>query len=76
MINKKRLGETDLEIPEIGLGTWNYNGGTEPLIKGIAEGANLIDTAEGYYNEDVVGEAVKGIRDEVIIATKVSGRHL
>ena len=76
MINKKRLGDTDLNIPEIGLGTWNYNGGVDPLKAGIALGATLIDTAEGYYNEDVVGEAVKDNRESVIIATKVSGRHL
>ncbi len=76
MMNYKKLGNTELLIPEIGLGTWNYKGGIEPLKKGIEQGANLIDTAEGYYNEDVVGEAVKKIRDDVFIATKVSGRHL
>lgn len=63
-------------VPEIGLGTWNYKGGIDPLRKGIELGATLIDTAEGYYTEDVVGEAVKGFRDRVFIATKVSGRHL
>lgn len=75
-MDNKTLGDTDLKIPEIGLGTWNYNGGVEPLKKGLELGANLIDTAEGYYTEDVVGDAVKGRRDKVIIATKVSGRHL
>lgn len=72
----KPLGNTGAMIPEIGLGTWNYRGGVEPLRKGIGLGATLIDTAEGYYTEDVVGKAVKGIRDQVFIATKVSGRHL
>jgi diketogulonate reductase-like aldo/keto reductase len=72
----KELGKTGVMIPEIGLGTWRYRGGIEPLKKGIELGAALIDTAEGYYNEDVVGEAVKEIRDKVFIATKVSGRHL
>jgi diketogulonate reductase-like aldo/keto reductase len=72
----KTLGNTRVMVPEIGLGTWNYKGGVEPLRKGIELGATLIDTAEGYYTEDVVGEAVKGIRDQVFIATKVSGRHL
>jgi diketogulonate reductase-like aldo/keto reductase len=72
----KTLGNTSTMIPEIGLGTWNYRGGVGPLRKGIELGATLIDTAEGYYTEDVVGEAVKGIRDRVFIATKVSGRHL
>lgn len=72
----KELGNTGVMIPEIGLGTWRYRGGVTPLKKGIELGACLIDTAEGYYTEDTVGEAVKGIRHQVFIATKVSGRHL
>ena len=72
----KPLGDTDVMVPEIGLGTWNYSGGVEPLRKGVELGAYLIDTAEGYYTEDVVGKAVKGIRNRVFVATKVSGRHL
>ena len=76
MIEQKELGNTGVFIPEIGLGTWRYRGTAETLRAGIELGATLIDTAEGYYTEDVVGEAGKGIRDKVFIATKVSGRHL
>ena len=72
----KELGNTGVMVAEIGLGTWRYKGGIKPLRKGIELGATLIDTAEGYYTEDVVGEAIKGVRDKVFIATKVSGRHL
>lgn len=72
----KELGNTGVMIAEIGLGTWRYKGGVEPLRAGIELGATLIDTAEGYYTEDVVGEAIKGIREKVFVATKVSGRHL
>ncbi len=72
----KPLGNTKVMVPEIGLGTWNYNGGIEPLRKGIEVGAYFIDTAEGYYTEDVVGQAINGIRNRVFVATKVSGRHL
>ena len=72
----KELGATGVKLPEIGLGTWQYNGGTEPLRKGISLGAFLIDTAEMYGTEGVVGEAVKGQRQQVFIATKVSGNHL
>ena len=75
-MNLKRLGPTEVFIPEIGLGTWNYRGGVEPLRKGVELGAFLIDTAEGYYTEDIVGEAVSGLAEEVFIATKVSGRNL
>lgn len=72
----KELGNTGVMIPEIGLGTWRYRGGVGPLQKGIDLGATLIDTAEGYGTEEIVGKAVKGMRDRVFIATKVSGRHL
>ncbi len=72
----KRLGNTGVMVPEIGLGVWKYRGGVEPLHRGIELGAFLIDTAEMYRTEDVVGQAVKGIRDRVFIATKVSGSHL
>jgi diketogulonate reductase-like aldo/keto reductase len=70
------LGNTDVMIPEIGLGVWKYRGGVEPLRRGIELGAFLIDTAEMYRTEDVVGQAVKGIREQVFIASKVSGGHL
>ena len=43
---------------------------------GIKLGAFLIDTAEMYRTEDVVGEAVAGIRGQVFIATKVWGGNL
>ena len=72
----KPFGTTGVLVPGIGLGTWNYRGGIEPLRKGIELGAGLIDTAEGYYTEEIVGESIKGRRDKVFVATKVSGRHL
>ncbi|HZP44086.1 MAG TPA: aldo/keto reductase [Candidatus Binataceae bacterium] len=72
----KELGRTGTMVPEIGLGVWRYRGGVEPLRHGIELGACLIDTAEVYGTEDVVGEAVRGLRDRVFIATKVSGQHL
>jgi diketogulonate reductase-like aldo/keto reductase len=72
----KELGNTGVMVPEIGLGTWKYTGGVEPLRRGIELGAFFIDTAEMYRTEDVVGQAVKGIRERVFIATKVMGSHL
>ncbi len=59
----KRLGNVNVRVPEIGLGVWKYKGGVEPLRKGVELGACLIDTAEMYRTEDVVGQAVKDIRD-------------
>ena len=72
----KTLGGTETQVPEIGLGVWQYRGGVAPLQHGIELGANLIDTAEMYRTEDVVGEAVQGMRERVFIASKVSGDHL
>lgn len=70
-----KLGTTPITLPVIGLGTWQYNGGIEPLRTGIALGARFIDTAESYGSEQVVGEAIRDIRKDVFLATKVSPRH-
>ena len=72
----KRLGASGVMVPEIGLGTWRYTGGAEPLRRGIELGANFIDTAEMYRTEDQVGEAIAGIRERVFVATKVLGGNL
>ena len=70
-----------LELPSLGLGTWMM--GMDPsnradevaaLQLGMDLGLNLIDTAENYGDggsEKVVGEAIKGRRDEVVLVTKV-----
>ena len=72
----RELGRTGVMIPEVGLGTWKYRGGPEPLRRGIELGANLIDTAEMYRTEDAVGVAIRGIRERVFVATKVLGSNL
>lgn len=75
-MDQKPLGNTGETIPEIGLGTWQYEGGFEPLRRGIALGATLIDTAERYGTEGAVGDAIEGLRDKVFIATKVRHENL
>ena len=74
-MNCKRLGDADVELPEIGLGTFCYRGGIEPLREAVALGACLIDTAEAYGTEEVIGQAIKGIRERVFLATKLSSAH-
>ena len=74
-MDTKSLGGSEQRLPEIGFGTWNYTGGTEPIRAAIRDGAYLIDTAESYGTEDIVGEAIQGRRAEVFLATKVSPRH-
>src|SRR6266481_703294 len=69
------LANTGLRLPEIGFGTWNYSGGVKPLRAAIEYGACLIDTAEAYGTEEIVGKAIKGQRDRVFLATKVLPRN-
>jgi diketogulonate reductase-like aldo/keto reductase len=69
-VESKSLGNTNVQIPEIGLGTSRYHGGVEPLRRGVALGA-FIDTAEMYRTEGIVGEALEAVRDRVFIASKV-----
>ena len=68
-------------IPAMGLGTWHMgerigDPKTErnALLHGLDLGANLIDTAERYARggaERVVGDAIRGRRDDVFIVSKV-----
>jgi diketogulonate reductase-like aldo/keto reductase len=71
----KNLGETHIKLPEVGLGTWEYEGGVQPLRKGVDLGAYLIDTAEIYGTEELVGSAIRNIRKQIFLATKVSPNH-
>lgn len=71
----RELANTGIRLPEIGFGTWNYNGGVKPLLAAIEYGACLIDTAEAYGTEEIVGQAIKGQRDRVFLATKVLPRN-
>ena len=75
-MNTRELGDTGVMLPEVGLGTWQYGGGVAPLQRGLDLGAFLIDTAEVYGSEGVVGEAIRGRRDGIFVATKVSGDNL
>lgn len=63
------------QLPEVGIGTWKYHAGPEPLRRAIAEGATFIDTAEAYGSEEVVGEAIRGVRQKVFLASKISPQH-
>jgi len=76
----KQLGST-IKLPAIGQGMGDYSWDDrqiEILRTGINLGMNFIDTAEGYDNghsEEIIGKAIKGIRDKVIIGTKFSPEH-
>lgn len=74
-MNSKQLADTQVSLPELALGTWGYTGGVGPLRAGIELGATFIDTAEDYETEPVVGEAIRGMRQKVFVATKVAPRN-
>jgi diketogulonate reductase-like aldo/keto reductase len=74
-MNRKLLGHTAVQVPEVGLGTWRYHAGPEPLRRGLEAGALFIDTAESYGSEPDVAEAIRGMRDQVFLATKASPEH-
>jgi len=82
-MQKRKLGKSNLEVSALGLGcmglSFAYGPATETqeaikLIRAAFErGVTFFDTAEAYgpyKNEEVVGEALAPIRDEVAIATK------
>jgi diketogulonate reductase-like aldo/keto reductase len=75
IVKSKQFPSTDVQIPELALGTWKYRGGVVPLRVGIELGASFIDTAEAYGTESVVGDAIRTMRDKVFVASKVSPRH-
>lgn len=83
--------KVDFKVSRIGLGTaqigskiWSWGKGynkrsiLEAYERAFELGLNFIDTAEAYgggVSEETVGEIIKGRRDEVFLATKVTGGH-
>jgi aryl-alcohol dehydrogenase-like predicted oxidoreductase len=82
-MQKRKLGSSHLEVSALGLGCMGLSYGYGPatdtgqaisLIRTAVErGVTFFDTAEvygPYLNEEVVGEALAPVRDQVVIATK------
>ena len=70
------FGPTGQSVSVIGMGTWRMNGdraqAVAALRTGLDLGANHIDTAEMYGDAElIVGEAIKGRREDVFLVSKV-----
>lgn len=79
----RRLGKTGLNVSVVGIGTWQFGGEwghdftqseADAILRRAKDlGINLIDTAECYgdhLSETLIGRAIKGQRDQWVIATK------
>lgn len=88
-MEKRKLGNTNIEITPIIMGSWQAGKARwvgiedKETIKAIREAVELgittIDTAEVYgqgHSERIVAQALKDIRDKAIYATKVFANHL
>jgi aryl-alcohol dehydrogenase-like predicted oxidoreductase len=82
-VEKRRLGTRGLEVSALGFGCMGLSFGYGPALEKQAaislirdafeSGVTFFDTAEAYgpfTNEELVGEALAPIRDQVVIATK------
>lgn len=80
-MNYKQLGNSDLQVSEIAFGCMSLcsddAANARLLHRALEQGINFFDTADLYdkgANEETVGKAFVGIREQVIIATKVGNQ--
>jgi len=79
----RKLGRTGLKVSEICLGTMTFGDqmgeaeSAEIIKTALNAGVNFFDTADVYNegrSEEIVGKALKEVRDSVVLATKVGNR--
>jgi aryl-alcohol dehydrogenase-like predicted oxidoreductase len=88
MMQRRKLGDSGLEVSALGFGCMGLSFGLGPateknealkVIRAAYEGGvTFFDTAEAYgpfTNEELIGEALAPVRDRVVIATKFGFRN-
>ena len=84
-MEQRDLGRTGMSVSNLCLGTMMFGAWGEPdhdesvriIHAALDAGVNFVDTADIYSqgeSEEIVGKALKGRRDDVILATKVHGQ--
>jgi aryl-alcohol dehydrogenase-like predicted oxidoreductase len=80
-MKRRKLGTSDLFVSEIGLGCMSlgtdYSKAQAVVESALEEGINYFDTADLYdfgENEKIVGQVLKNVREDVVIATKAGNR--
>jgi aryl-alcohol dehydrogenase-like predicted oxidoreductase len=86
-MEQRPLGNSGISVSAVSIGTWAIGGANwgavndEESVAAIQEaidvGMTFIDTADIYgkgHSEEIVGKAIKGRRDQVVVATKVANR--
>src|ERR1700751_1645589 len=81
-MERHRFGNSDLTVSAIGLGCYGMSGADGPagdaesiatIHRALDHGMNLLDTSASYgegHNHRLIGEAIRGRRDEVVIHSK------
>src|SRR5579859_5542956 len=80
----RTLGRTGIKVSTYALGAMMFGAGGNPdhddsvriIGKALDAGINFVDTADRYSqgeSEEIVGKALKGRRDDIVLATKVHG---
>jgi aryl-alcohol dehydrogenase-like predicted oxidoreductase len=78
----RTLGRTGIQVSPYALGAMMFGAMGNPdhdasiriIHRALDAGINFVDTADGYSSgesEEIVGKAIKGRRDDVVLATKV-----